>query len=428
MPFVIACPACGSKLKSASPVAAGRSVTCPQCKHAFTTTEDAVESADTGSTATTPRPPLPTKGMPPLPPSSSTKSKVVQEEELQDAEFVDDDEEVEERPKKRRRDDDDDDRPRSKRRRDEDDDDDRPRSRRRRNTDEDESDRPRRDGKVSRKGGKKSLVLLLAIGIPVLLFGLGGCGFGLWYFVLSGGSASTDMLVWAPNNSDSLAGMKVSRLSNFPSLKRSAGLRLIRTQNLIGLDEIDEVLVARGAGVETYVIRSKATLDESKIIKAVNAKEQTVNSKKYYQGNAGFFHFASSRLLIFCSSEPVMGDLLKKANRVTISDTLHDYASRASGDIWNAKTTMIGFAGSKGEYGGVTINTASLSRNSTAIFNDESSATMAYAQMKGFADLMKNGGMGKQKFITFDVTQSGTKINVRATAPLEDEVGLFEGF
>src|SRR5262249_43485203 len=43
MPYLIVCPNCGSKLKAAQPLPAGRNLTCPQCKAAFTLSEPAPE-------------------------------------------------------------------------------------------------------------------------------------------------------------------------------------------------------------------------------------------------------------------------------------------------------------------------------------------------------------------------------------------------
>ncbi len=36
MPFAFGCPECGSKLKTAAPIPADRSIQCPKCKHTFT--------------------------------------------------------------------------------------------------------------------------------------------------------------------------------------------------------------------------------------------------------------------------------------------------------------------------------------------------------------------------------------------------------
>src|SRR5437667_9514976 len=58
MPYQVLCPKCSTKLKSKQPVPAGRTLTCPQCKHTFTLTEDAAE-VDTQPISTRPAAPPP---------------------------------------------------------------------------------------------------------------------------------------------------------------------------------------------------------------------------------------------------------------------------------------------------------------------------------------------------------------------------------
>ncbi|HJZ94326.1 MAG TPA: hypothetical protein VKE40_25910 [Gemmataceae bacterium] len=171
MPYVIQCPSCSTKLKSAQPVPAGRTVTCPQCKNPFTTSEAAQEvngqptapapsAAEALKPATAAPAPVPTRAPapPPMParPGKSVmgaldaftadkRSQPADSGKIRDAEIVDD-EDADDRPKTRRRrdeDGDEDDRPRSRNRGRDDDDDERPRSRRRREEDEDEDERPR---------------------------------------------------------------------------------------------------------------------------------------------------------------------------------------------------------------------------------------------------------------------------------------------
>jgi hypothetical protein len=157
MPYLIVCPNCGSKLKAAQPVPAGRNLTCPQCKAAFTLSEPAPE-VDAASLPTPPAKPAtaeapavaaprPAPAPAPTPPAkprsvtgaldafSAAKGRSA-DGDVRDAEVVDD------RPRARRRDEDEDDRPRSRRRED-DDEDDRPRARRGRHEDEEEDERPR---------------------------------------------------------------------------------------------------------------------------------------------------------------------------------------------------------------------------------------------------------------------------------------------
>src|SRR5262245_60387007 len=163
MPYVIQCPSCSTKLKSAQPVPAGKTVTCPQCKNPFTTSEAAQEvNAQPTSPATeAPKPATAAPARAPAPPpmparpaktvtgaldafTADKRAQPADGGKVPDAEIVDDEDD---RPKARRRRDDDeeeDDRPRARgRRRGDDEEDNRPRSRRREGDEDDEEERPR---------------------------------------------------------------------------------------------------------------------------------------------------------------------------------------------------------------------------------------------------------------------------------------------
>src|SRR5829696_3841046 len=110
MPYVVVCPNCATKLRSATPIAAGRTLNCPTCKGQFTLSEPAVAIDGTGhSVAGTPAPPRtpepPKSGRPPAvgrlvsssaPPPPPTRR--TPPEPLPAAEILDDDGP---RPKKR---------------------------------------------------------------------------------------------------------------------------------------------------------------------------------------------------------------------------------------------------------------------------------------------------------------------------------------
>src|SRR5438105_350562 len=116
MPYIVTCPKCSTKLKSAQPVPAGRSVSCPSCKTQFTLSEPA-RAMETQ--------PVSNK----LPAKVPKKGSRAEIDDIEPAEFVDDDEpELVRKKPKRPRDEDENDRPRSRRR--DDDDEIKPRARR----------------------------------------------------------------------------------------------------------------------------------------------------------------------------------------------------------------------------------------------------------------------------------------------------------
>src|SRR5262249_7047930 len=133
----------------------------------------------------------------------------------------------EDRPRsKRGRDEDEDDRPRSKRGRDEDDEE-LPKSRSRRAVDDededpDDDDRPRSRGRKGKKKPNKALLLALIGGGAALLL---VCVVGaVMYFVdpfgLFGG-ASSDMLAWAPADSQMIIFMDVEEMEKVNEMKGS---------------------------------------------------------------------------------------------------------------------------------------------------------------------------------------------------------------
>lgn len=157
MAFSITCPHCSAKLKTATAIAAGRSVACPKCKNSFAVSRDNIEEIpDTKGSNANPAGRSAASTSKSAPPARSRASD-------DDNHFgrLDEagkkkrrDEEDDDRPPKRGRgddddmprsrkrvDDDDDDRPRSRKRVIDDDDDDRPSKRKR--TDDEDDDRPR---------------------------------------------------------------------------------------------------------------------------------------------------------------------------------------------------------------------------------------------------------------------------------------------
>jgi hypothetical protein len=382
MPYLVVCPNCAMKLKSATPIAAGRTLNCPQCKGQFTLSEPAVALDGTGhpvggrpaapgapapEAPKTARAPVPGRLVPAPPPPPPRKSSV---QDLPAAEFVDDEDH---RPKPRRRNDDEDDRPRSRRRdsddgdrplsrrgpRDEDDEDDRPRRRRGRDEDEDEEDRPAgrrargvdaeddeevppRARKQKKKGNKALLIALVAGTVAVLLCGGGGA---LLYFLdpfgLFGG-ASSDMLAWMPADTQMIEGMDAAEVAKSP--KALAAVRQdVRDVESLGIKLEDMSFVMQGkkgkqGTAEVTVVRLKAAAQKDQIAKAAGGTEATANGKQYFKTRSGgAIYFPSNKMLVLARSEyGLTGLLQKEEGKVVISEDLRAVVKRADGQLWAA--------------------------------------------------------------------------------------------
>jgi len=391
MPYVVTCPACATRLKTPAVVPAGKAVTCPQCKHAFTTTEVSPELAD----SVVPRPPVP----PPVP----RRSK---QDDLPAAEFVDDEDE--------------DDRPRAKRRRDdEDEEDDRPRAKRRR--DEDDEPAPRRKAKKK----KSPLVLILAIGLPLVFLLLVGAGIGAYFMFFSGG-ASSDMLAWAPSDSTTVRGARLSSLPAGSPLRRNFQGGFGRVESIgISMDNIDEGLIANGSSGDVIVVRLKTATDPAALMRSANATEQTVDGKKFYVGS-GAFHLPNSKLLVWCPTDTAMKNLLKKDAKVTIDDDLKRFVGKTSGDVWSARVSKAkGGFGPRGEYGTMRVSGNNVTITTSVVFPDAASAQQAEAGARANAERAKfMGGLGQT---SVNVSTSGDTVTVTLSGSLEGNGFIFPG-
>jgi hypothetical protein len=196
------------------------------------------------------------------------------------------------------------------------------------------------------------MVLLLA-GLAALLLLFAG-GAAVMYFVdpfgLFGGGASSDMLAWAPSDSQALIYMDVEQMEKVNEMK-SAFKGDVVDQVKLGLrpDEVSAVLGAgRGMGdSDVTVIKLRAKADQPKLISACGGKEATASGKKYYKANSGgALYFASDRVLVVTKNEPAMTALLQKENKVTISDDLKATANKGDGLMWMAAS---GSAAEKGD-------------------------------------------------------------------------------
>ena len=416
MPFVVTCPKCSTRLKTPNPVPAGRAVTCPQCKHAFTTTEESPELADTASAPALARPPVP-----PPPP------KKARQEELAAAEIVDDDEDDRPRAKRRRDEDDEDDRPRAKKKRDddEDDEDDRPRAKKRR--DDGADDRPRA------KKAKKPLILILAVALPVLLLvaAVGGVLAYRHFGGRGGDGASTEMLVWAPSNSTSVKGVNYAKISQHPSFRQIVQADLSRLDNLsVPLIDVEEALIANGPSNQVIVVRTKVKLDPEILRRAASGREVAVGPKKYYWSLGGCFHLPSSKMLVYTFTEKAMIDLLTKEEKVTVGNGLRECAGKAAGDLWWAHASEFGsvmsFGGAgmsqvyapKGMYGGRQIVGDKMKYSQSLVFADAAAAQQAEGDIRRMDQTYYQAPGFRREWESFAVSSAGATVTISVVGPI----------
>ena len=374
MPYLVVCPNCTGKFKSAQPVPAGRSLHCPTCQRPFTLSAPAPELNEPPPAARAPTPPKeppPTARAPapapapvakPAPPRSAIPTgKLVPD--LPAAIFVDDDEddrppvrgrrddkdEDDDRPRARRgRDDDEDDRPRARRRDDVDEDDDRPPVRKRPSRAEPDRDpldddlrlpRPRK-----RKSNKALLIGLGAGGAALLL--LLTCG-GVLYFAdpfgLFGGSSS-DMLAWAPGDTQWVTYVDIEAAEQVAELRDEVRRDVNNpTQHGIKKEDVSAILVAGrtqhlGGEPDVTVIKLRAPADRNAVIAALGGTETTANGRKYYKTRTGgALFFPSDRMVVVSKYENVVaGRLGGDEGEVVVAEELRSAAKGADGLLWVA--------------------------------------------------------------------------------------------
>jgi hypothetical protein len=225
MAFVLACLKCGAKLRSATRLRAGRRLTCPTCRAAFTLHADAEPEGRRGRAD-------------PIP----------------DAVLIDDDEEDDRPPVgRRRREDEDDDRP--------------PVSRRRRREDDDEvRPRGRRQRPVS-----PPVLLGVAIGLFFIFLAVGLAGWFL--FGKTPPAAATDLIAFAPADSVALAGYDLDALTAHDGLKAVIDKR--PPGELAELDrtglrpaDLSRALVARTNNGVAAAVRFRAPPDKARYLAA----------------------------------------------------------------------------------------------------------------------------------------------------------------
>ncbi len=323
MPYVVTCPSCSKRLKTAAPVPAGRAVTCPHCGHAFTTKAAAAEVAAAAA------PPPPRKPAPP--------KRAKQEEELAAAEILDDDEE-DDRPRakksRREKDDEEDDRPIAKKKRD---DDDRPRTKRRQEADD---DRP-----APRKN--RALLWSLAVGLPVLLV---VAAVVLWLPAGRGKPKferekhdQDDPFVWLPSETEHVRKFHVASLIQQPFLKTALIVELDPVIRFVSLDEVESVyVVKKNAFGSFYIVKTKNVINTPELIRNKNASRINNETDRH-----AIYSFRFSELLmvaaphIFVVSASVdpaeLKALSEKKHEPTYSDKLGASLHAAEGVFSEAR-------------------------------------------------------------------------------------------
>ncbi len=530
MPYLIACPNCSAKLKSAQQVPAGRALNCPQCKTAFRLTEPAPEIDDGTVSKEVPRPataePPKAPATPPPPPARSNRSvssapedlsprkgRKPQEEDISEAEFVDAadfateskpkrsrddddrprsrrrDEQDDDRPRVKRRDDEEDDRPRSKRRNEEDDrlrsrgrdeedrpaksnrrndddrpspkrptddftldDDDKPKSRRSRD-DDGEDDRPKarkarseeyedseddapRSRSRSKKGKRTLLIALLAGGAGLLLILFLVSFFSIDPFRLFGGGTPSEMLAWAPADTETILIMDVVKIRKLDDFKDGFGGNADSARHGIRADEASTVMVASRAGMggqDVVVYKLIASADQSKIIAAVGGKEVTVNGKKYYRtGTNGGLYFPSSRLVVVAQSENTLQTLLQKSeSSAIVSEEICLAVKRGSGLFVMAsvgKTAEVSdFIGSGGRLGArsatprsfvYSLNVSGDRGTGTMVSTYDTSETARRISDELRKTMEQNPTM-RGEIDSYDVSYSGTSVTLTLRGPVK---------
>ena len=348
----------------------------------------------------------------------------------------DEDEDVKPRSKKkpsRDDEDDEDETPKSKKkssRYDDDEDDETPRSKKKASRyddeDDEEDDYPRK--KPKKKKGNKTLVLLLAIGLPVFLAIVGG-GAYLLYSLLFAGGASSDMLAWMPSNTTTVGGMKMANFRSNSKLKTQAMAVVARIDALgIPFENIEETLQTKGAA-DVLVVRTATALTEDQL-KKPGATPQVVAGQTYYRTNGGMcYHLASPKLLVSTMNESTMKDLLNKERKVTVSSDLQSLVGRASGDRWEAMVNeKDSFDGTKSNLMTMRINGNQINVSVSGTFKDVTTATAAENQARKVFEQPAQNPFGP-KFGDAKVSRSGEVLTITFTVSTDDKgFGLGLGF
>jgi uncharacterized membrane protein len=289
MPFVVACPKCGTQLRSATQLPAGRKLTCPACESSFTTRAPAE------------------------PVMMSTGLKARDGDEIPDAVILDEP---------------DDDRPPA----DLTHDDDRPRPRRHR----DEERRARAGARRKKRSSPAVVVGLIMVAFATFLV-VGVLGYLLFHNRSK--PAANDLLVYAPTDAVALSGYDLEDLSRNDKFRRA--LERKAPADVVELDrsglrtaELARALVARTAqNGNTCAVRFKAPPDRSKYLEA-NLPGKGYASFTSLASTYRFGYFPDDRTLVLADKEPAIQALLDKGSKTRLSSDLGYMVGKVRGPIW----------------------------------------------------------------------------------------------
>jgi len=356
-------------------------------------------------------------------------------------------EDEDDRPSSRRRDDEEDDRPsKSKRRNDDDlefDDKDRPKSRKSRHEEddsesEDDAPRSRSRKKKGKKGNRTLLIALLGGGAGLLLIVFLVGFFWLDPFGLLGGSGvPSEMLAWAPADTEAIAVIDVVEARKLNDFKDSFSGNADAARHGLRADEVASMMVASSGGIggqEVVVYKLISSVDQQRVISALNGKEATANGKKYYRTSTnGGLHFPSSRMIVVTQSENTMQILLQKGeSSIIVSEEMRSAAKRASGVfvlVTSGKAAAaIDRISSKASEGGIRSATARSFVYSLTVSDDRGTGIMVSTYDSSETarrisdDLRKNMERDptmRGEIDSFDIANSGSTVTFTLRGPVK---------
>jgi hypothetical protein len=393
MPYSFGCPECGSKLKTANPVPAGRAIQCPKCKHTFTSSDTTVEELPATPLATSSVPPMSSRSQTASGPADSDglptrlsrrRSSGSRSEENGDSDGYRRREEDEDRSSPRPRDDDDGRRSRrrdedddrgsrrednraSSRRRNDADDDDRPRRRdddddrrsrrrdddddrytRRRRLDEDDDFDDRSRGR-RRKGNTGAIILIVAL---VLLVIGGAVAAMIWGFGGGGGNNyDKDLLAYLPKNTSGVFAMDFGSLLKNPGSRDALqepqvrrALDDMKREIGIALEDVDRVVV----GVSdlspnrepnaVVVVRFNRKIEKEKVLSDFRGQKKEHKTGSYYVNNQGLsLSFPADDMLVFANRENILTDALTSDGNIRYSEELQEMTKPiGKNQVWGA--------------------------------------------------------------------------------------------
>jgi hypothetical protein len=310
MPTSLICPKCAKTLTSNQAIPAGKSVTCPKCKAAFTAPgEDDLPDA-----------------------------VLLDEPEPKSRRSGRRDDEDEDRPQARRKsrpidEDEGADRPRSRRSREDEDDeeDERPRSHRSRRDDDEDDDRP-----VRRRKQRLNPLLIILPAAAVALFVI--LGLGSYFFGGGGTVPQSDMVAWLPEDAPAVAYVDYSAVMKHPGVTWDRGIG-DGPFHLYGLDpdQVDAVLHTGTHVNEVQVIRLKSS-DGAAIDRALSGRMTRpirIGGKSGASVPGGVLCKASDRLLVFARRQEYLESRIgKNEGNVILPGELREHLAKVGGAAW----------------------------------------------------------------------------------------------